>query len=380
MGRISFNEPGLLGKELEYVRVAIGSKQLSGDGVFTGKCKALLEQSLGVECALLTPSCTAALELAALLLDIKPGDEVVVPSFTFVSTVNAFVLRGAKPVFVDIRYDTLNLDERLVEAAISRRTRVVVPVHYAGVGCEMNSLVSISEDHGIALVEDNAHGLFGQYQGQYLGTFGCMAAQSFHETKNFSCGEGGALLVNDLELVQRAEVLRDKGTDRKRFLRGEVDKYTWQDVGSSFLPSEIQAAYLFAQLEERRRIQEKRRKIWTYYARELRAWSDRHGVCIPTVPAACEQSFHLFFLILPSQTVRDAMLAHLNRNEVNAVFHYVPLHVSAMGRRFGWKEGDCPVTEDVSKRLLRLPFHVNLTDADLRRVVDEVMRFRFPAN
>ena len=372
---IPFNKPSLVGDEFRYMAEAVERGHISGDGEFARRCEALLEERLGVRRALLTTSCTHALEMAALLLAVGPGDEVLVPAFTFVSTVNAFVLRGARPVFVDVRPDTLNLDETRVAGAITERTRAIVPVHYAGVGCEMDALLAIAERHGIAIVEDNAHGLFGAYRGRALGTFGRFAAQSFHETKNFTCGEGGALLVNDSRDVARAEVLRDKGTNRKRFFRGEVDKYTWVDLGSSYVLSDMLAAFLCAQLEARERIQEGRRRRWMFYRERLTAWAGAHRVRLPVVPPHCDQPYHMFYLLLPSSAQRAALIAHLKRHGILSVFHYVPLHLSEMGRRFGGQAGDCPVTEDVSERLVRLPFYLDLTEAEQERVVAAITGF-----
>jgi len=331
--------------------------------------------ALGVPKALLTTSCTHALEMAALLLDIKPGDEVIVPSFTFVSTVNAFTMRGASPVFIDIRPDTLNLDEALLENLITPRTRAIVAVHYAGVGCEMDAILKVAARHGVPVVEDNAHGLFGRYKGQYLGTFGCLATLSFHESKNFSCGEGGALLINDPQYSERAEIIREKGTNRSRLFRGEVDKYTWVDVGSSYLPSDILAAFLYAQLESRELIQTLRRRIWEYYQEHFSDWAANAGVRLPFVPAYCEQTHHMFYLLLPSLAIRQELIRHLNARDINSVFHYLPLHLSRMGRHFGGNEGDCPVTEDVSDRLLRLPFHNDLNESDQAEVVTAIREF-----
>jgi len=375
MMKIPFNRPTMVGKELLYVADAISRGCSAGDAEFTQKCHRLLEKELGVPRAFLTTSCTAALEMTALLLDIRPGDEVIIPSFTFVSTANAFVLRGARPVFVDVRPDTLNLDENQLERHITSCTRAVVPVHYAGVGCEMDSILEIAARHGILVVEDNAHGLFGRYKGQNLGTFGQFATQSFHETKNFTCGEGGALLINAPEYIERAEIIRQKGTNRARFFRGEVDKYSWVDIGSSFLPSDILAAFLYAQLEARKEIQARRRRIWETYYESLKDWADANDIALPRVPEHCEQSYHMFYLILPSLDDRQALINHLKRRDILSVFHYLPLHLSEMGLRFGGRVGDCPVTEDVSDRLLRLPFYNDLTDADQQEVVDTVREF-----
>lgn len=325
--------------------------------------------------ALLTTSCTHALEMAALLLDIKPDDEVVIPSFTFVSTVNAFVLRGARPVFIDIRPDTLNLDETKLESVITSRTKAIVVIHYAGVACEMDAILKVAERHGIPVFEDNAHGLFGKYKGRYLGTFGCLAAQSFHETKNFTCGEGGALLINDPRYVERAEIIREKGTDRSRFFRGQVDKYTWVDVGSSYLPSDILAAFLYAQLGARERIQSKRRRIWEYYDQNLRDWAETAGVQLPSVPSHSEHPYHMYYMLLPSLEKRQALIGYLNEHYISSAFHYQPLHLSSMGQKFGGKSGDCPVTEDVSDRLVRLPFYNDLQEEEQSLVVNRIKEF-----
>jgi dTDP-4-amino-4,6-dideoxygalactose transaminase len=375
--RIPFNRPFFSGREFELIQEAIANWQLSGDGAFTKKCHALLEKELGVPKALLTTSCTHALEMAALLLDIKPGDEVIVPSFTFPSAANAFVLRGARPVFIDIRPDTLNLDETKLESLISPCTKAIVVVHYAGVGCEMDAILQVAGRNGIPVVEDNAHGLFGRYKGNYLGTLGCLATQSFHETKNFTSGEGGALLINDPRYIERAEIVREKGTNRSRFFRGEVDKYTWVDIGSSYLPSDILAAFLYAQLKAREIIQSKRERIWNYYQEHLRDWAVDYGVRLPSVPSHCEQPFHMFYLLLPSLESRQALISYLNTLEINSVFHYLPLHLSSMGRRFGGKSGDCPITEEISDRLLRLPFYNDLTEADQARVLFGLKEFKW---
>lgn len=375
--KIDFNAPVPVGRELEYVAEAIRGGHHSGDGPFTKKAAALLETELGAPKVLLTTSCTHALEMMALLLEVQPGDEVILPSFTFVSTVNAFVLRGARPVFADIRPDTLNLDESRLEALLTPHTRAIVPVHYAGVGCEMDAILDIAGRHGAAVVEDNAHGLFGKYKGRYLGTFGALAAQSFHETKNFSCGEGGALIINDPALVERAEIIREKGTNRSRFFRGQVDKYTWVDIGSSYLPSDILAAYLYGQLEQREKIQSHRKRLWEFYFASLQDWAQAHEVQLPHVPAHVEQAYHMFYLLLPNLDLRQRLIAHLRQRGIHSVFHYLPLHLSDMGRRFGGREGDCPVTERVSDQLLRLPFHNVLTQAEQERVVEAIREFEF---
>jgi dTDP-4-amino-4,6-dideoxygalactose transaminase len=373
--RIPFNRPYATGKEIDYIRAAITTPKLSGDGSFTARCHQLLEQSLGIPKALLTTSCTHALEMAALLLNIGPGDEVIVPAFTFPSAANAFMLHGAKPVFVDIRADTLNIDESQIEQRITARTKAIFLVHYAGVGCEMDTIMTIARRRGTAVVEDNAHGLYGKYRGQYLGTLGQLATLSFHETKNLSCGEGGALLINDAQFNQRAEILREKGTDRSRFFRGEIDKYTWVDIGSSYLPSDVLAAFLRAQLEHRDQIQSMRRQIWETYARELASWAEANGVRLPIVPAECEQSYHMFYVIMPSLESRQALISHLAGFGILAVFHYLPLHLSPMGLRFGGRQGDCPVTEDLADRLLRLPFFTGMTSSEQTQVIDAVRAF-----
>ncbi|MBK8824274.1 MAG: dTDP-4-amino-4,6-dideoxygalactose transaminase [Anaerolineales bacterium] len=376
--RVDFNRPVPLGNEYEYMRQAIESGHISGDGDFTKKCHAFLESELGVNKALLTTSCTHALEMSAILLDIAPGDEVIIPDFTFVSTVNAFVLRGAKPVFVDVRPDTLNLDESKLEAVLTPRTKAIVPVHYAGVGCDMDSIMAIANQHNIAVVEDNAHGLFGKYKGKFLGTFGSMASQSFHETKNFtSGGEGGALLINDPVLAERAEIIREKGTNRSRFFRGQVDKYTWVDIGSSYLPSDILAAFLFAQFEQREKIQRHRKNVWEMYHAALKEWAGKNGVQLPHVPADCEQAYHMFYMLLPNLELRQKFIMYLRERGIYSVFHYLPLHLSDMGQGFGYKAGDCPITENISDRLVRLPFHNALTGSEQEQVIDAILDFSF---
>lgn len=374
--RIPFNKPGLVGHELSYIADAIQRGHSSGDGCYTSRCHELLQRELGCHRVLLTTSCTHALEMSALLLDIRPGDEFIVPSFTFVSTANAFVLRGAKPVFIDIRPDTLDLDETLLEACITPRTKVIVPVHYAGVGCEMDEITSVAGRYGVKVVEDNAHGLFARYKGKYLGTFGQLATQSFHETKNVICGEGGALIINDPAYVSRAEILREKGTNRSRYFRGEVDKYTWVDVGSSFLPSDLLAAFLLAQLEKHQEIRNTRQRIWETYANGLSEWARESGTSLPKIPPYVEQSYHMFYLLMPSPDSRARLIEHLKARSILAVFHYVPLHFSEMGRHFGGFPGACPVTESVSDRLLRLPFYNDLSPGDQAEVIETIREFR----
>ncbi len=372
---IPFNRPVAMGNEQRYIADAIARGRISGDGHYTKLVNRRIEELTGGGRALMTTSCTHALEMAALLLNVGPGDEVVMPSFTFVSTANAFVLRGAKPVFAEIRADTLNLDERALEAAITPRTRAVVVVHYAGVACEMDAIGALAKRHGIAVVEDNAHGLFGAYRGRPLGSFGTLATQSFHETKNVMCGEGGALVINDESLVGRAEIVREKGTNRARFFRGLVDKYSWVEPGSSYLPSEILAAFLHAQLEAADEIQRRRTAIWERYDAELRDWAAESGVRQPVVPAECAHPAHLYYLLLPSAEARDALIAHLREDGIGAVFHYVPLHESEYGATLGYRRGQLPVTERASERLIRLPLYNDMSPDEQERVIAAVRRF-----
>lgn len=375
LNKIPFNKPAFIEQAEVYIGRALQSGHLAGDGDFTKQSTALLEKMIGVKKALLTTSCTHALEMAAILLDLKSGDEVILPSFTFVSTVNAIVLRGAKPIFIDIRSDTLNFDENQLERLITPRTKAIFVVHYAGVACEMDLIKQISAKYNIPVVEDNAHGLFGSYKGRNLGTFGVLATQSFHETKNVSTGEGGALLINDPNLVERAEIIREKGTNRSRFFRGQVDKYTWVDIGSSYLPSELIAAVLLAQLESADQIQAKRTGIWNTYHTQLSDWSEKYGVSLPHVPEECSHPGHLYYLLMPNLDVRTRFIDWMKSQNITCVFHYLPLHLSDMGRKFGGKQGDCPVTEDVSDRLVRLPLFFDLTEEDLARVIEAVRSF-----
>lgn len=369
-GYIPFNWPYLTGRETEYIAEARHNGRLAGDGPFTKRCHAWLEERTGCQKALLTHSCTAALEMAALLLDIEAGDEVIMPSYTFVSTANAFVLRGAVPVFVDIRPDTLNLDEGLIESAITSRTKAIAVVHYAGVACEMDRIMAIAERYGLAVVEDAAQGVMATYKGRPLGTMGDLGAYSFHETKNVISGEGGSLLVNRPGLVARAEILREKGTDRSRFFRGEVDKYTWQDVGSSFLPGELVAAFLAAQLEQADGITENRLKTWTRYHEDLAPLEAEGVMRRPVVPLECHHNAHMYYVLISPEIDRQAVIDELARNRISSVFHYVPLHSAPAGRRFGRTHGDLAVTDSIAGRLLRLPLWVDLSDADRSQVVD----------
>jgi dTDP-4-amino-4,6-dideoxygalactose transaminase len=378
LAKIPFNLPTPMGHELEYIRTAIlDHKHLSGDGYYTKLASEYLEQQFSIKKALLTTSCTDALEMSALLLNIQPGDEVIFPSFTFVSTLNAFVLRGAKPVYADIRPDTLNIDERQIEKLLTPKTKAVVLVHYAGVACEMDSIMKLSRAHGFAVIEDNAHALFGKYKGRWLGTFGSVATQSFHETKNFTCGEGGALLINDANWIERAEIIREKGTNRSRFFRGQVDKYSWVDFGSSFLMSDILAAFLFAQFEKAEQIQLRRKQIWTKYNLLLKNWAAQNHVGLPYVPADCSQAFHMFYLMMPTLKQRSKLIEHLKERQIMSVFHYLPLHLSDMGRKLGGEIYKLPITETVSDRILRLPFFNSMSDSDIERVAIAIQEFKF---
>jgi dTDP-4-amino-4,6-dideoxygalactose transaminase len=366
--KIQFNRPFLTGKELEHIAEIKSGNVLAGDGPFTKRCHEWMKSKSGCEKPLLTHSCTAALEMAALLLRIAPGDEIIMPSYTFVSTANAFVLRGGVPVFVDIREDTLNLDERLIESAITSRTRAIVPVHYAGVACEMDIIMDIAKRHGLQVVEDAAQGVMAAYKGRILGSIGDLGAYSFHETKNVISGEGGALLVNDPTLAVRAEIIREKGTDRSRFFRGEVDKYTWQEVGSSFLPSELIAAFLWGQLEEAERITRERLAIWEYYHMLLEPLETKGLLRRPIVPDECQHNAHMYYVLLAPEIDRQKVLDFLKSNEISSVFHYVPLHSSPAGQRYGRTHGELEVTTTRSERLVRLPLWIGLTTKQQERI------------
>lgn len=372
-GKIQFNRPFMTGKELYYIAEAKFGNMLAGDGPFTKRCHEWLEHRTACGKVLLTHSCTAALEMAALLLDIEPGDEIIMPSYTFVSTANAFVLRGGVPVFVDIREDTLNLDERLIETAITPRTRAIAPVHYAGVACEMDTIMDIAKRHGLKVVEDAAQGVMASYKGRMLGSIGDLGAYSFHETKNLISGEGGALLVNDPSLATRAEIIREKGTDRKRFFRGEVDKYTWQEVGSSFLPGELIAAFLWAQLEEAERITSDRLIIWQRYHELLEPLEQQGWIRRPIVPKDCQHNAHMYYVLLAPGVDRQKVLRELRESDIYSVFHYVPLHSSPAGKRYGRAQGELDVTVRQAERLIRLPLWVGLATGQQDRVV-EVLR------
>ena len=359
---IPFNKPHMTGKELWYISQAHASGHLAGDGQFTKKCSAWLVQRTGSQRALLTHSCTAALEMAAILADVQPGDEVIMPSYTFVSTANAFVLRGATPVFVDIRPDTLNIDETRIEEAITPRTKVIVPVHYAGVSCEMDTIMEIARRHNLLVIEDAAQGIMSTYKGRPLGSIGHMAALSFHETKNIISGEGGALLINDPRFVERAEMNREKGTNRSQFFRGQVDKYTWVDVGSSYLPGEIVAAFLWAQMEEADAINKRRLDIWSNYNQWFANLEKAGKIRRPTVPRECVHNAHMYYLLLPSLGHRTAFIERLKTNDINAVFHYIPLHSSPRGQSIGRAVGDMTNTNIAGERLVRLPLWLGLEE------------------
>jgi dTDP-4-amino-4,6-dideoxygalactose transaminase len=372
--RIPFNSPHMTGKELYYIAEAHFNGRLAGDGPFTKRCHSWLEERIGCNKALLTHSCTAALEMAALLLNIQPGDEIIMPSYTFVSTANAFVLRGGVPVFVDIRADTLNLDENLIEAAISPRTRGIVPVHYAGVACEMDTIMAIAKRHGLIVVEDAAQGVIASYKGRALGSIGDLGAYSFHETKNVISGEGGALLINDPEFILQAEIIREKGTDRSRFFRGEVDKYTWQEMGSSFLPGELIAAFLWAQFEEADRITLERLASWQHYNELLEPLEATGIIRRPIVPDGCRHNAHMYYVLLASGIDRQMVLDKFRRHDIWTVFHYIPLHSSPAGRRYGRAHGSLEVTIDQSERLIRLPLWVGMTGQQQEKVVEVLLR------
>jgi dTDP-4-amino-4,6-dideoxygalactose transaminase len=368
---IPFNKPYMTGKELDYIADAHANGHLAGNGAYSRRCSAWLEERIGSRKALLTHSCTAALEMAAILSGVGPGDEVIMPSFTFVSTANAFVLRGATPVFVDIRPDTLNIDETKIEAAITPRTKAIVPVHYAGVGCEMDEIMDIAARHDLLVIEDAAQGLIAEYKGRPLGSIGHLAALSFHETKNIISGEGGALLINDPRFVDRAEIIWEKGTNRSQFFRGQVDKYTWVDIGSSYLPGEIVAAFLWAQMEAADDITERRRDIWATYHEAFRGLDEAGVIRRPIIPAGCVHNGHMYYLLLPDVEGRTAFIERLKGKGIQPVFHYVPLHSSPFGRSAGRAVGDLSTTDNVSDRLVRLPFWIGL-EAAQSLVIDEV--------
>jgi dTDP-4-amino-4,6-dideoxygalactose transaminase len=372
---IPFNRPYIAGKELYYIAQAVEFGNLSGDGRFSEKCCKLMENKFVVDKILLAHSCTAALEMSAILCGIQTGDEVIMPSFTFVSTANAFALRGAKIRFIDIRPDTLNMDEKLLESMLSKNTKVIVPVHYAGVSCEMDSIMDIAERYNLLVVEDAAQGVNSTYKNRYLGTIGHLGTYSFHETKNFICGEGGALVINNPGFMERAEIILRRGTNRTQFLRGETERYTWVDVGSSYLMSDLLAAFLYAQLENMDQINKKRNEIWNFYHKALIPLANDGKLKLPYIPPPCESNAHLFYLILQDETTRDGLMHYLKDKNIHSVFHYVPLHLSSIGRSMGYDEGQLPVTESFSGRLLRLPFYFDLTRVDQEKIVDHIFKF-----
>jgi len=372
---IPFNKPYVAGKEMYYIAQAIAGGKIAADGPFTKQCSKLLETELGIGKVLMTPSCTAALEIAAMLCDLEAGDEVILPSYTFVSTANAIARMKARPVFVDVRPDTLNIDEALIERAITPRTKAIFPVHYAGVSCEMDPIMEIAARHNLVVVEDAAQGVYASYKGRALGSIGHLAAYSFHETKNYVCGEGGALCVNDPAWVERAEIIREKGTNRSRFLRGMVDKYTWVDVGSSYVPSELSCAFLCAQLELLEAIAERRSAIYHFYLDHLTELAERGMLQLPTIPANCESNYHMFYVLMPTTEARDALIGHLKHNGIVAPFHYVPLHTAPVGLKYGYRPGQLPVTESLSARLLRLPFYYDISETQQMEVVSRIREF-----
>ena len=373
---IDFNRPAFTGKEFEYIQDAVNRGMLCGDGIYTKKCSAWMEERFHVGHVMLTTSCTHALEMAAFLADIQPGDEVIMPSYTFVSTADAFVLRGAKIVFVDIRPDTMNIDEKLIEQAITEKTRAIVPVHYAGVACEMDTIMDIARRHNLKVVEDAAQGVDAYYKGKALGTIGDFGCYSFHETKNYTMGEGGAILFNGDQYQEKAEILREKGTDRSKFFRGQVDKYRWMDFGSSYLPSELNAAYLYAQLEARDRIFHKRMEIYNYYNENLAPLAAEGKVEQPYVPAECSHNAHMYYLKVRNMDVRTQLLEYLREKEIYSVFHYIPLHSSPAGMKFGRFSGEDVYTTRESERLLRLPMFYNLDMESVKYVTDTVLAFK----
>ena len=372
---VPFNRPFTTGKEFEYIQQAIASGVLSGNGQFTRRCQTWLEQQIRCKKALLTHSCTAALEMAAILTDIQPGDEVHMPSYTFVSTANAFVLRGGVPVFVDIRPDTLNIDETKIETAITSRTKAIVPVHYAGVGCDMDSIMDIARRHDLWVIEDAAQGLMSTYKGEPLGSFGHLAATSFHETKNIICGEGGALLISDDRLCDRAEIIWEKGTNRSQFFQGKVDKYTWVDIGSSYLPSEVNAAFLWAQIEEAENITQRRLSLWKGYNEKLEILEAHNNLRRPVIPRECAHNAHMYYILLPDSHIRQSLITYFQCNDINAVFHYVPLHSSPAGLQYGRSSGNLFQTDDLSNRLLRLPLWVGMDEERINLVLKAIFKY-----
>jgi len=375
MPRILFNKSFIAGKELYYIAEAVLNGQIKGDGPFTKKCESWMEKKFGAQKVLLTTSCSAALDMAAILCDVKPGDEVILPSYTFPSTANAFVLRGANPIFVDICCDTLNIDAKKIQEVITQKTRAICVVHYSGVGCDMDAIMAIAHKYNLFLVEDAAQGVMAHYKSKFLGTIGDIGAYSFHETKNYSAGEGGAIVINNPKMLERAEIIREKGTNRSKFFRGEVNKYTWVDIGSSYLPSEVLAAYLYAQLEKAEEINEKRLMIWQRYWEGLKPLQEKELLRMPIASPGCEHNAHMFYIILRSKNERDGLMNHLRDYQIGAVFHYIPLHISPMGMKFGYKKGDLPISEEISSRLLRLPFYNELSIKEQNYVINKIFDY-----
>jgi dTDP-4-amino-4,6-dideoxygalactose transaminase len=373
--RIPFNKPFLAGKELYYMAQAVLGGHTAGDGPFTKRCQALMEEKFVAKKILLTNSCTAALEMAAILCDVGPGDEVILPSFTFVSTANAFYLRGGKLVFVDIEKDTLNMDVKKIDGLVTEKTKVIVPVHYAGVACEMETIMDMARRNNLYVVEDAAQGVNAKHRGKYLGTIGDIGTYSFHETKNFICGEGGAIVINNERFIERAEIIREKGTNRSKFFRGEVDKYTWVDIGSSYLPSDLLAAFLYAQLENMEQINNRREEIFDYYYKALMPLANDGKLRLPYVSSECQSNNHLFYIILQDEYIRNALMDYLKSQGILAIFHYLPLHLSSVGRSMGYKDGRLPVTESMSERLLRLPFFYEIKQEEQAEVVRVIKEF-----
>jgi len=373
--RIPFNKPFMTGRELCHIAQAVSFENIAGDGYFTQRCAQFLETRFGVGGAMMVTSCTAALEMATLLCELEPGDEVIVPSFTFVSTASAVLRAGGRPVFADVRPDTLNIDVDHVEQLITTRTRALIPIHYAGVGCDMDPVMALAADHDLIVIEDAAQGVNAEYRGRALGAIGHLGCYSFHDTKNFVCGEGGALTVNDSAMLERAEILRDKGTNRRQFYRGQVDKYTWVDIGSSFVPSEIQCAFLFAQFEAMDAMQERRDQLWNAYHDRLKPLAEKAAIGLPTVPADCRSNSHIFYLLMPDRRSRDDLISYLAGFNIHAVFHYVPLHSSPMGRTLTPETAELPVTDNIADRLIRLPMYYELTESDIDRVCSTIADF-----
>ena len=372
---IPFNRSSIEGKEIEYIRESILSGAISGDQGFSRKSEAKLSEFMRGATVKLTTSCTHALEICALLINIQPGDEVIVPSYTFVSSASAFALRGARIVFCDIRQDTLNIDEKLIPSLITSRTKAIVAVHYGGIACEMDSINAIASQNDITVIEDNAHGLFGTYKGAPLGTLGKMATQSFHETKNITCGEGGAIILNDPSLEDATDIIREKGTDRSLFFRGQVDKYSWRDLGSSYVLSDILGAYLLGQLDQADHIQANRHRVWNHYEKELNNWANHQEINLPTVPDHCTHPAHLFYLLLPNLEARTRFISHLKANDIMAVFHYLPLEESRYAQTMGWNTTHCPVSKDASERLVRLPMYTELSPQELDHITETCHSF-----